>query len=92
MSRHEFAGRTPGITVSIGWDPPLGTFFLQVSDGKRDEPLLWRGGRYGECPEPGPLLRLAGQWTDALPGRLLASLLADELTAPARPPSPWLLE
>jgi len=64
MSRHSFEARTPGVTVAIGWDAPLATYFLQVADEDGDEPLIWRGGRYGEYPEPGPLLDLARQWSD----------------------------
>ena len=30
MSRHQFPGIEPGTSVSIGWDRPLGTFFVQV--------------------------------------------------------------
>lgn len=30
MSRHTFAGHA-GTTVAVGWDRPLGTFFVQVS-------------------------------------------------------------
>lgn len=89
MSRYEFAGRERGVAVALGWDPPLATYFLQVSAEGEDEPLLWRGGRLGECPEPGPLLALARRWSDAVPDDLLARLLADESAEPARPRPPW---
>lgn len=91
VSRYEFAGREPGATVSLGWDAPLGTYFIQVKSGEGGEPLLWRGGRYGECPEPGPLLALARRWSDAVPDGLLARLLADEAADPAHPRRPWLI-
>lgn len=81
----------PGVTVTIGWDPPLATFFLHVVHADEDDPLVWRGGRYGECPEPGPLLALARGWSDAVPEDLLAELLAEELAEPARPRRPWLI-
>ena len=92
MSQHRYEGRTPGLTVLIGWDAPLATYFLSVADEDADEPLIWHGGRYGECPEPRPLLDLARQWSDAVPDALLSQLLADELAEPAKPRRPGLID
>jgi hypothetical protein len=92
MSRHCFPGDKPGVTVAIGWDAPLATFFLQVEREEDDELLIWHGGRYGECGEPGPLLVLARQWSSQMPDSLLAWLLTDELAAPAQPRRPGLID
>ena len=90
MSRHEFAGRERGTRIVLGWDAPLASYFLHVI-GEEDAVLLWRGGPYGECPEPGPLLALARRWSDAVPDGLLARLLADGSADPAHPRRPWLI-
>lgn len=88
MSRYEFAGREPGVKLALGWDAPLGTFFLQIESEEDDEPLLWHGGQYGECPEPGSLVTLARRWSNEVPAGLLARLFADELAQPAQPRQP----
>ncbi len=55
MSRHTF---TEGhIEATVGWDPPLNTFFAQVWDRSKDpdEPdaeLLWVGCSPGEIHDP----------------------------------------
>lgn len=46
MSRHDY--KTDTARVSIGWDAPLATFFLQVWTGDIDDedasPTIWLGG------------------------------------------------
>lgn len=46
MSRYTIAGRAPGRSVALGWDPPLRTFFAQVHDADLPEdenPVAWFG-------------------------------------------------
>ena len=46
MSRHDY--RNDAARVSIGWDAPLATFFLQVwtsdIDSEDAAPAIWLGG------------------------------------------------
>ena len=46
MSRYTFEGNTTGLTVVVGWDNPLRTFFAQVWEGSGPPAgtlLLWVG-------------------------------------------------
>lgn len=50
MSRHELESNDPEVRVTVGWDPPLNTYFAQVFrdpelvGGEGDEvELVWRG-------------------------------------------------
>jgi hypothetical protein len=54
MSRRTFTQGSWTIHA-IGWDPGLATFFLQLN-AQHEEPWLWLGTQYGECPEPEPLV------------------------------------
>ena len=52
-SRRDIPSRETGITVTVGWDNPLMTFFAPVErsqqdDDTRDPILLWLGGAPGE--------------------------------------------
>lgn len=52
-SRNIIPAHQPGLTVVVGWDNPLGTFFAQVdrqqdNDDPRDPTLLWVGCAPGE--------------------------------------------
>ena len=56
-SRRDIPPRETGITVTVGWDNPLMTFFAQVvriqdNDDTRDPSLLWLGGAPGEITRP----------------------------------------
>jgi hypothetical protein len=53
MSRHVIPALFPNVTVVIGWDNPLNTFFAQVTreqddDDSHDPVVLWLGSRPGE--------------------------------------------
>jgi hypothetical protein len=47
MSRYSIPAQQPGLTVIVGWDNPLTTFFAQVFDPSIEEDaaacLLWIG-------------------------------------------------
>lgn len=54
-SRRYIQPNLPGLTVVVGWDNPLSTFFAQVNrvqdeDDARDPVLLWIGTSEGEVP------------------------------------------
>ena len=56
-SRRSIPARAPGLTVIVGWDNPLSTFFAQVErvqddDDPRDPILLWIGSAVGKSPRP----------------------------------------
>ncbi len=60
MSRHDIPALHPGLTVTVGWDNPLQTFFTQVS---RDNPpddehsvLFWIGGEWQAVIYPQDLI------------------------------------
>ena len=75
---HADAVRTHGpLTIGIGWDAPLNTYFAAVhrdNDNVDDEhrEILWIGTSYGEIAD------------------LAATLRADRLREGHRPRSPWI--
>lgn len=52
MSRYELRTRT-GRKVSIGWDRPLRSFFLQAAAvrGAKPQPEVWLGAETAEIPD-----------------------------------------
>ena len=92
MSRHDF--QNGQARVSIGWDAPLASFFLQVwtGDGKDEDesPAVWLGAFYGEVRAPDLLLVVARRHIPDLPATLHRQLIIDQLAAPARPRRPGL--
>ncbi|GLK47021.1 MULTISPECIES: hypothetical protein [Novosphingobium] len=83
MSRYEFPGRSEGVRVSMGWDRPLATFFVQVtqSGGGRDEQddmLVWQGTCPGEISTAAQAVRIARDHAD-LPDGLGRVLETDRL-------------
>ena len=55
-SRRSLPAHAPDITVVVGWDNPLSTFFAQVErnqddDDPRDPILLWIGSEFGEIAQ-----------------------------------------
>lgn len=83
MSRHDFPGKGVASSVSIGWDRPLDTFFVQVMQPHPridDEEALyiWRGTSPGELPTAAAAIEIAGEFAD-LPETLGATLETDRL-------------
>lgn len=87
MSRHD--SQNGHTRVSIGWDGPFASFFLQVwtGDGKDEDepPAIWLGGFYGEVHAPDPLTVIPRRHIPNLPATLHRQLTIDQLGAPARP-------
>jgi hypothetical protein len=94
MSRHDFQNNDA--RLSIGWDAPLASFFLQVwtgDDRHEDEsPAFWLGTLYGEFRAPDPLLVIARRHVRDLPATLHRQLIIDQLAAPARPRRAGLID
>lgn len=90
-SRRSIPARAPGLTVVVGWDNPLSTFFAQVEriqndDDPRDPILLWIGGESGEVAQAeelaGPLAPYA-ELTAELVEQLRAARAADADRGPS---------
>ncbi|MFB8236207.1 hypothetical protein ACFC58_06605 [Kitasatospora purpeofusca] len=76
-------GAPVGRTVTIGWDSPLATYFLQVLDeppaDSEDEVIetVWEGGVPHQHPEPDHLVELAAQYA-TVPDDLAGTLRFDQ--------------
>ncbi|KAF2857183.1 MULTISPECIES: hypothetical protein [Sphingomonas] len=82
MSRHTFVGPA-GVSVAIGWDRPLETFYVQVSrpdpedPGERDT-FVWKGLAPGELSTAAAAIAIATPHA-ALPTDLGTTLETDRL-------------
>jgi hypothetical protein len=94
MSRYTIEALRPGLTVDVGWDNPLRTFFAQVSrqhadndpDDEADPFILWLGGTPREVPTPEALAAgLAGY--AVIPADLIRALHRDRAASADRPPT-----
>ena len=83
MSRYDFAGKGVASSVTIGWDRPLSTFFVQVMqphpriDGE-ETTYIWKGAAPGELPTAAAAIAIAAEYAD-LPEDLGAMLETDRL-------------
>ena len=89
MSRYSIPAQQPGLTVIVGWDNPLCTFFAQVFDPAIEDDeaacLLWIGTALREIPTVAALqTRLTG-WA-IIPPAILDRLTHEQQTA--TPPTP----
>jgi len=95
MSHYNLEPLTSHYEVSIGWDPPLGSFFLQVRDREVDEVqadpvIVWLGADWPATEtDVDSLLLEASQWA-ILPEDLRSRLLTDR-TAEGTRPAPLFL-
>jgi len=86
MSRHTLEQRDKTLAagcleIVIGWDPPLGTYFVQVFDPAHDESepgfeVLWRGIKVAEFLSPDVVIALVTPWA-VVPPDLRGALTAD---------------
>ena len=73
MSRHEIPGFSPANKITLGWDNPLQTFFVQVIDRKAeladkdDKFVLWLGTKPREIYEVEQLVRLVSLFAHVTP-------------------------
>ncbi|MFO0840866.1 MAG: hypothetical protein U0797_00515 [Gemmataceae bacterium] len=82
-SRYRLKGNSPSVTVVLGWDRPLSTYFAQVWDvperaGHHEEGalLLWAGCGWQELPDTNDLVDILEPHA-AVPRDLLDVLTAD---------------
>ena len=90
-SRRSIPARAPGLTVVVGWDNPLSTFFAQVEriqndDDPRDPILLWIGGESGEVAQAEELAGPLAPYAE-LTAELVEQLRADRAADADRGPS-----
>jgi len=87
MSRYSLPAQQPGLTVTVGWDNPLCTFFAQVFDPSIEEDacLLWIGTAPGAIPTVAALQAQLAGWA-AIPPDIVDRLTRDQQGA--TPPTP----
>ena len=89
MSRHTFPGKGGATSVTLGWDRPLATFFVQVFGPDPEEEgeettILWEGTVPGELATAAAAISRAAPYAD-LPNTLGATLETDRLQTVATP-------
>ena len=89
MSRYSIPAQDPDLTVIVGWDNPLVTFFAQVFDPSIEEDaeacLLWIGTAPEALPTVAALQAQLVGWA-TIPADIVGHLLRDQQTA--TPPTP----
>jgi hypothetical protein len=89
MSRYSIPAQNPDLTVIVGWDNPLVTFFGQVFDPSIEEDaeacLLWIGTAPEAIPTVAALQAQLVGWA-TIPDDIVDHLLRDQQTA--TPPTP----
>jgi hypothetical protein len=91
-SRNIIPALDPGLTVVVGWDNPMRTFFAQVDrrqqlDDPRDPSLLWLGSSLGEVSRPEDLVAPLARYAE-LTSAHLETLRTDRAADLDRGPSP----
>jgi len=89
MSRYSISAQQSGLTVIVGWDNPLTTFFAQVFDPSIEEDveacLLWIGTAPEAIPTVAALQAQLVGWA-TIPDDIVARLRRDQHAA--TPPTP----
>lgn len=89
MSRYTIPAQNPALTVTVGWDNPLGTLFAQVFDPSIEEDaeacLLWIGTAPEAIPTVAALQAQLADWA-AIPPDIVDRLIRDQQAA--TPPTP----
>jgi hypothetical protein len=96
MSRYSISPQQPGLTVTVGWDHPLCTFFTHVFDPSiaADETacLLWIGTAPAAVPTVAALQAQLTGWA-AIPADIVDCLVRDQQAAtPPTPLQQWGLQ
>jgi hypothetical protein len=84
MSRINLNPREPDVWVTVGWDPPLQSYFIQVfrepkHPYKNDEEILWRGfGGSEAILKVGVLQKLAAPYVADFPDAVVKQLILDK--------------
>ena len=89
MSRYRIPAQQPDLTVIVGWDNPLTTFFAQVFDPSIAEDaeacLLWIGTAPEAIPTVAALQAQLAGWA-TIPADIVDRLVRDQQAA--TPPTP----
>jgi hypothetical protein len=96
MSRYHFPAQDPRLTVVVGWDNPLATFFAQVCDPSIEDEdeacVLWLGTAPQAMPTVATLQAQLAGWA-TIPAALVARLTHEQQAA--TPPTSlqrWVLQ
>ena len=85
MSRHDVPGRAADLTVVVGWDGPLQSYFAQVHRQvprtKQSKMVLWVGTSQREIADAAQLAAPLAPFAE-LTDCLLRRLRADEAASP----------
>jgi hypothetical protein len=90
-SRRHIQPNLCGLTVVVGWDNPLSTFFAEVNrvqdkDDARDPVLLWIGTSEGEVPLAEELVTPLAPFAELTP-EAVEQLRTDRAADANRPPT-----
>jgi len=96
MSRYRIPAQDPALTVIVGWDNPLVTFFAQAFDpsieDEAEADLLWIGTTLREIPTVAALQAQLADWA-TIPPDIVARLTRDQQTATLPTPlQRWALQ
>ena len=84
MSRYRIPAQDPALTVIVGWDNPLVTFFAQAFDpsieDEAEADLLWIGTTLREIPTVAALQAQLADWA-TIPPDIVARLTRDQQAA-----------
>jgi len=96
MSRYSVPAQDPTLTVIVGWDNPLATFFAQAFnpaiEDEAEADLLWIGTAFQEIPTVAALQAQLTGWA-TIPPAIVERLTCDQQAA--TPPTPlqrWALQ
>jgi hypothetical protein len=91
MSRHTIPSFIPNLTITVGWDAPMQTYFAQVirdnTPPDEDPMLLWIGGFPKEVTQAEDLITPLAPYV-TLTSEHIAQLRADQAAQLDRGPSP----
>lgn len=89
MSRYRIEHTDPHLSVTVGWDTPMQTYFGMVVDDRipeeEDDCVLWVGQQLNELPTTGALYEAMLEWIQ-LDGPTLRQLAQDRDTSPPLTP------
>lgn len=89
MSRHDVPACAPDLTVVVGWDGPLQSFFAQVHRRVpctgQSKVVLWIGTHWEEIPDAARLATLLAPFAE-ISDRQLIQLRADQAGSSAPTP------
>jgi hypothetical protein len=91
MSRHTVTALTDGISIAVGWDNALSTYFAQVArepdtEDDSDPIAFWIGGEFGEVRKPEDLVAPLAPYA-TLTTEMIEQLRADRVACLDRGPT-----